>query len=102
MMNEFDWAGAEEALNRLSKEQFARFLERVDRCDLYGLGFFCDPIEGVMPAANTRSFHAACFREYVEGGGRTDEETFRWDTGNWQYPAGLASSTEELMDVHRR
>jgi hypothetical protein len=69
MMNEFDWPGAEEALNRLSKEQFARFLERVDRCDLYGLGFFCDPIEGVMPAANTRSFHAACFREYVGGVG---------------------------------
>ena len=97
MTNEFDWTEAEEALYRISKDQFTGFLRRADTGDVYGLGFFCDPIEGVMPVANTRSFHDAGFRQYVEQGGTTDEETFRWDIGNWEFPAGLAASTEEQI-----
>ncbi len=102
MTSEFDWSEAEEALYRMSRDQFAGFLRRADRGDLYGLGFFCDPIEGVMPVANTRSFHDASFRRYVERGGTTDEETFRWDIGNWEFPAGLAASTEEQMEFDAR
>jgi hypothetical protein len=102
MTDEFDWADAEEALYRISKDQFTGFLRRTDRGDLYGLGFFCDPIEGVMPVANSRSFHDASFRQYVERGGTTDEGTFKWDIGNWEYPAGLASSTEEQMEFNAR
>jgi hypothetical protein len=98
MTSEFNWAEAEEALYRISKDQFTGFLRRADTGDLYGLGFFCDPIEGVMPVANTRSCHDAGFRQYVEQGGTTDEETFRWDIGNWEFPAGLAASTEEQME----
>lgn len=102
MTSEFNWAEAEEALYRISKDQFTGFLRRADTGDLYGLGFFCDPIEGVMPVANSRSFHDAGFRRYVEQGGTTDEETFRWDIGSWEFPAGLAASTEEQMEFDVR
>lgn len=34
----FDWEAAEEVLYTISKEQIGRFLERVDRDDLYGFG----------------------------------------------------------------
>jgi hypothetical protein len=94
----FDWGAAEEVLFTTSKDQVARFLGRVDCDDLYGLGYFCDPIEGVMLVANTRRFLATTLGEYVERFGPTDEETFRWDIGNWEYPAGLALSAEEQME----
>jgi hypothetical protein len=93
----FDWEAAEEILYAISKEQVARFLGRADPGDLYALGYFCDPIEGVMLVANTRRHLIASLREYMERFGPTDEETLRWDIGNWEYPAGLASSTEEQM-----
>lgn len=97
-MGMFDWEAAEEVLYAISKEQVARFLGRGDCGDLYGIGFFCDPIEGVMLVANTRRYLSASLREYVEQIDATDEETLRWDIGNWEFPAGLALSTEEQME----
>jgi hypothetical protein len=94
----FDWKAAEEILYAISKEQVARFLGRIDCDDLYGLGYFCDLNEGVMLVAGTRRHLTASLREHVERFGPTDEETFRWDVGNWEYPAGLALSTEEQME----
>jgi hypothetical protein len=94
----FDWEAAEEVLYAISKEQVVRFLGGVNCDDLYGLGYFCDPIEGVMLAANTRRHLAASLREYAERFGPADEESFRWDIGNWEYPAGLAFSAEEQME----
>jgi hypothetical protein len=95
----FDWEAAEHVLYTISKLQVMRFLGHADCDDLYGLGYFCDPIEGVMLVANTRSSHDAGLREFIERFGPTDEETYRWDIGNWEYPGGLAvSSTEEQME----
>jgi hypothetical protein len=95
----FDREAAERVLYTISKVQFTRFLSHVDCDDLYGLGYFCDPLEGVMLVANTRSSHDAGLREFIERFGPTDEEAYRWDIGNWKYPGGLAvSSTEEQME----
>jgi hypothetical protein len=95
----FDWEAAEQVLYAISKAQLTRFLGHVDCDDLYGLGYFCDPIEGVMLVANTRTSHDAGLLEFIGRFGPTDEETYRWDIGNWEYPAGLeVSSAEEQME----
>jgi len=94
----FDWEATEHVRYTISKVQVTRFLGHADCDDLYGLGYFCDPIEGVMLVANTRPSHDAGFRACIERFGPADEETYRWDIGNWQYPGGLAvSSTEEQI-----
>lgn len=94
----FDWKAAEEVLDVISKEQLVRFLDGVDCDDIYGLGYFCDLLEGVMLVANGRRSFAESLGECGWRSGSTDYEVFRWDIGNWEYPAGVAlSSTEEQI-----
>ena len=95
----FDREAAEHVPYAISKVRVTRFLGHEDCDDLDGLGYFRDPIEGVMLVANTRSSHDAGFREFIDRFGTADEETYRWDIGNRRYPGGLAvSSTEEQME----
>lgn len=89
-----NWIEAKETLLVLARLQLATFLESEEREDVYGIGFFCDSYQGsVCLVANTNSFHSRKFHEYIaefgSGEGHEDETTFRWDIGNWKYPAGL-------------
>lgn len=91
-----NWIEAEETLLLLARRQLATFRQSDEREDVYGFGFFCDSYQGsVCLVANTNSFHHRAFQEYIaEFGsreGHEDETTFRWDIGNWKYPAGLVA-----------
>ncbi|MBP3956059.1 DUF4303 domain-containing protein [Gemmata sp. G18] len=94
----FDRVAAEDRLYCISKKQIAQFLNGVEQDNVYGFGFFCDGYDGtVLLVANTEQYHLSNFLEYEARFGATDSEFFRWDVGNWKYPAGLfsSSSTEQ-------
>jgi hypothetical protein len=98
----FDWDHAEEVLYAISKDHLTRFLGQQGRDDIYGLGFFCDLIEGVMLVANTRACHDSSFQESKNWSEKPNEALFRWDIGNWEYPAGLfPSDSEEQAEFDR-
>jgi hypothetical protein len=85
-----DWAAATETLGRISREQFARFLAGPVRERVYAVGFFYDPTTGdVLPVANTIEHHVRGYTALVKEFGPTDEYEYLWDSGNWEYAAGL-------------
>ena len=90
----FDRAAAEDALHRISKRHVSQFLNGPDGCDTYGFGFFCDAYDGtVCLVANTQQYHLTSLRNFGAQFGPVDRDLFRWDIGNWKYPAGLFSSS---------
>jgi hypothetical protein len=94
----FDWAAAEDGLHRISKKQVVHFLNGAEQDNVYGFGFFCDGYDGtVLLVANTEQYHLSSLRDFEARFGPTDPEVFRWDIGNWKYPAGLfpSSSVEQ-------
>ncbi len=94
----FDWAAAEDRLHRISKKQVVHFLNGAEQDNVYGFGFFCDGYDGtVLLVANTEQYHLSSLRDFEARFGPTDPEVFRWDIGNWKYPAGLfpSSSAEQ-------
>lgn len=94
----FDWAAVEDGLHRISKKQVGQFLNRAEQDDVYGFGFFCDGYDrAVLLVANTEQYHQNSLRDFEARFGPTDPEVFRWDIGNWKYPAGLfpSSSVEQ-------
>jgi hypothetical protein len=94
----FDWADAEDGLHRISKKQVVQFLNESEKGDVYGFGFFCDAYDGtVLLVASTEQYHLSSLRDFEARFGPTDPEVFKWDIGNWKYPAGLfpSSSAEQ-------
>jgi hypothetical protein len=89
----FDWTAAENLLFHISTRQVAQFLAGPDKDDVYGFGFFCDALTGVCFVANTEPFHLASLRDFESRFGPTEPEIFRWEIGNWKYPAGLFPSS---------
>jgi hypothetical protein len=93
-----DWAAAEDGLHRISKKQVVQFLNGAEQDNVYGFGFFCDGYDGtVLLVANTEQYHLSSLCDFEARFGPTDPEVFRWDIGNWKYPAGLfpSSSVEQ-------
>ena len=92
-----DWEAAEAVLLRAAREQLADFLDEFDRDDLYGLGFFASSYEGVALVAAGRRAMDEQLRSYrAQFGPPDDEFAFRWDIGNWQFPAGLEYGQQEF------
>lgn len=88
-----DWAAAAEALFELSRSQVARFLGAAPKGRIYGFGFFCDSYAGIVYlVANTSEYHCRSLHDYTAKFGPIEEELFKWDIGNWQYPGGLFPS----------
>ena len=102
----FDRVAAEDGLFRTSKRQIDRFLAEGEQDGLYGFGFFCDAFdETVLLVANTEQFHLTSIRSFEAEFGPTDPEIFRWDIGNWKYPAGLfppVTAEQNLFEVLRK
>jgi hypothetical protein len=92
-MPDIDWAAATDTLDHISREQFTRFLAGPVRERVYAVGFFLDPTTGdVLPVANTIEHHLKGYTTLVKEYGPTDEYEYLWDSGNWEYAAGLAPS----------
>src|SRR5437667_7730391 len=78
----------------LSKEYLNQFRQS-SGSDFYGVGFFCDAYSGdVLVVANSEDYHREAFGRHS---GTSSEDRFRWEIGNWNYPAGLfpSSSAEQ-------
>lgn len=85
-----DWAAATDALTAAARDQFARFLVGPRAKQVYAVGLFFDPDAGdVFPVANTVDHHLQSYRALVKEYGPHDELPQLWDSGNWQFPAGL-------------
>ena len=82
-----------ERLFALAKDQLLLFSKQAH--DLYGFGFFCDALSGdVFLVANTRGFHDESVKKLTSP---AFGPSFKWDIGNWKWPAGLfpSSSNEQ-------
>jgi hypothetical protein len=91
-MSQFPWHDAKQTLLRISQSEIQSFLQTARSRNIYGIGYFCHNSYGdVLLVANTTDYHKDSFRRYVERFGPCDEDDFRWDIGNWQYPAGIAT-----------
>ena len=91
-MSAFPWHDAKQTLLRISQPEIRTFLQSDRSRGLYGIGYFCHNSYGdVLIVANTTDFHRDSFRGYVEEFGPCHEDEFKWDIGNWQYPAGIAN-----------
>ena len=89
-MPSVDWAAATDALVRAGRDQFSRFLAGPVADQVYAVGFFADALVGdVLPVANTMDQHTREFAAHRAAGGDVDQPTFLWDSGNWEFPAGL-------------
>ena len=96
-----DWAAAAETLYRAAREQFTRFLAGPVREQVYAVGFFFDPVAGdVYPVANTMDHHLRSFKALVDEYGPTDQQEYLWNSGNWEYPAGLFPSASQEFKVY--
>lgn len=94
-----DWEAAEDALVTIARNQILAFQDEVDCSDLYGLGFFADLLEGLQLVANFRDHHESNLLAYQAEWGPTDADVYRWEIGNWQYPAGLDVDNETFDAV---
>ena len=95
-----DWSAAKETLYRISKKHLRQFLAGQVVKEFYGFGFFCDAYQGsVYLVANSLEYHHRTFKDFITQYGTTDEQTFKWDIGNWEFPGGLfRSSSPEQME----
>jgi hypothetical protein len=85
-----DWAAATDALTAAAKEQFTRFLAGPAATRVYAVGLFYDPDAGdAYPIANTVEHHLREYKAHVSAGNPADELPFLWDSGRWEFPAGL-------------
>lgn len=92
-MSDNDWLAAEAALTSAARSQFAKFLAGSVAPRVYAVGFFFDADSGdVYPVANTMDHHSREFRSRVKDVGDADEQTFLWDSGQWEFPVGLFPS----------
>ncbi len=99
------WDAAEDALFQLAKAQLEDFFEETDLADLYGLGFFADPLEGVGLVANGRRYLETARADYCQvaidpnlNSTRWDDQ-FKWEIGNWEFPGDLGYPLDDLDAV---
>jgi hypothetical protein len=102
-MSGFDWGTAKSTLLRISALEIAEFL-RSDRFDgVYGFGYFCHNSYGsVLLTANTTDHHEQSYHDFVSKFGRYDKDHFKWDIGNWKYPAGIGQGPGQQSDQYQR
>ena len=82
-----------------AKEQFGLLFHGAEKDDVYGVGFFCDISVGdALCVANTEQYYQSSLRAFEAQFGAANADQFRWDIGNWKYPAGLPSVSSE--DFH--
>ena len=94
-----DWSAARETLHKISKKHLHQFFVEQAAEEVYGFGFFCDAFQGsVYLVANSLGFHQRKLKDFISQFGPTDEQTFKWEIGNWQFPGGLfrSSSPEQI------
>jgi Uncharacterised protein family UPF0047 len=95
----FDWAAAEDRLHCIAKKHVGQFLNGAEQSDVYGFGFFCDAYNGTaLLVANTEQYYLSSLRDFEARFGPANAEVFKWDIGNWEYPAGLFPSSSAEQD----
>jgi hypothetical protein len=81
-----------DALLALSLPHIRLFIDKYGS-GFYGFGFFCDASNGlVYLVANSEEFHQESFNNMLSLMNTANEDQFKWDIGNWQFPAGLFPS----------
>ena len=91
-MKSFDWQAARSALLQVSALEISDFLQSDRAVGVYGIGYFCHNSYGnVLLVANTDEYHDKSYREFVQRWGPYEEDHYRWEIGNWCFPAGIAS-----------
>jgi hypothetical protein len=87
----FDWQTAKETLLSISFSEIEAFLASPRTRHVYGIGYFCHNSYGhVLLVANSTDYHERAFRDFCQKYGLCDEDEFKWQIGNWEYPAGIA------------
>ena len=102
-MPPFPWHDAKQTLLRISRAELQSFFQSDRSQDVYGVGFFCHNSYGdVLLVANTADYHRASFQGYVEQFGICNEIEYKWNIGNWQYPAGIAAGPNQQSPEYSR